>query len=222
MLIWINGAFGSGKTLVAHELQRRLGAGHVSDPELIGIAMHKMLPGQTGHDFQDLPQWRSAVLLTLAQAELACEGPLIVPMTIVHDDYFDEIIGGLRTSGIHVRHYALTATRETLQARLRLRGGGRVLRQLLGRDETWAIQQIDRCVTALSGERYATHVPTDEQTPDEIVEAIAADAGLELGQPRAERRATPNLHRLACEPMRCTPSALSRAGGIADEMPVRR
>ena len=59
-----------------------------------------------------------------------------------------------------------------------------MLRQLLGRDETWAIQQIDRCVTALSGERYATHVPTDARTPDEIVEAIAADAGLELGRPR--------------------------------------
>ena len=71
-----------------------------------------------------------------------------------------------------------------MRLRLRLRGGGRVLRQLLGRDETWAIQQIERCVTALSGERYATHVPTDEQTTDEIVEAIAADAGLALSRPR--------------------------------------
>jgi hypothetical protein len=31
-----------------------------------------------------------------------------------------------------------------------------------GRDETWAIQQIDRCVRALSDARYATHVPTDD------------------------------------------------------------
>ena len=184
MLIWINGAFGSGKTLVAHELHRRLRTAHISDPELLGVAMHKTLPDQAGQDFQDLSQWRSAVLATLAQADRSCESPLIVPMTIVREDYFDEIIGGLRTTGIDVRHYALTATRETLQARLRLRGGGRVLRQLLGRDETWAIEQIDRCVTALGGGRYATHVPTDQQTPDEIVEAIAVDAGLELSQPR--------------------------------------
>ena len=62
------------------------------------------LPDRAGHDFQDLPEWRSAVLATLAQAEAACKGPLIVPMTIVHDDHFDEIIGGLRTSGVDVRH----------------------------------------------------------------------------------------------------------------------
>jgi hypothetical protein len=33
MLIWINGAFGSGKTLIAHELQRRLQDALVTDPE---------------------------------------------------------------------------------------------------------------------------------------------------------------------------------------------
>ena len=182
MVVWINGAFGSGKTLIAHELQRRV-SGHVADPELIGSAMQKMLPHRARGDFQDLPQWRAAVLATLAQAEPACEGPLIVPMTIVRDDYFDEIVGGLRSRGIDVRHYALTATPETLVARLRLRGGGRVIRSVLGRDETWAIQQIDRCVTALSEAQYATHVPTDERTPDEIVESIAADAEVKLLKP---------------------------------------
>lgn len=184
MLIWINGAFGSGKTLIAHELQRRLGSAHVADPELLGFSIHGMLPRHARHDFQDLPQWRSAVLATLAQAEPVTSGPLIVPMTIVRDEYFDEIVGGLRDSGIDVRHYALAASPETLRRRLHFRGGGTLMRRLLGRDEAWAIEQIDRCVTAIYQERYATHVPTDEQTPDEIVEFIAADAALELVYPR--------------------------------------
>ncbi|NII70905.1 AAA family ATPase [Microbacterium ulmi] len=34
MLIWINGAFGAGKTHTAFELQRRLVGAHVADPEL--------------------------------------------------------------------------------------------------------------------------------------------------------------------------------------------
>lgn len=183
MLVWINGAFGAGKTLTAHELRRRLGDGHLVDPEILGFAINKLLPTGARRDFQDLPQWRSAVLATLIQAEAACDGQLIVPMSIVRDDYFDEIVGGLRSGGVDVRHYALTATPDTLRRRLRLRSGF-VIGRALGRDERWAMAQIDRCVKALAGERYATHVATDHLTPDQVVELIAADAGLELTRPR--------------------------------------
>jgi hypothetical protein len=183
MLIWINGAFGSGKTLIAHGLHRRLRDAHVADPELLGFSLHRMLPPGSRQDFQNLPQWRSGVLTTLIQADAACAGPLIVPMSIVREDYFDEIIGGLRSTGVDVRHYTLTATRETLHRRLRARGAY-LLAKALRRDETWAIQQIERCVTALADARYATHVPTDDRTPDEVVEFIAADSSLELVRPR--------------------------------------
>jgi len=193
MLIWINGAFGSGKTLIAHELRRRLDDAQVVDPELLGFALQKMLPAQTRQDFQDLPQWRSGVLATLIQAETAWDGQLVVPMSIVRADYFDEIVGGLRSGGIDVRHYALTATPDTLRRRLRWRSGY-VIGRMLGRGETWALQQIERCVTALADARYATHVPTDGRTPDEVVESIAADAGLELVHPRLSP-ARERLHR---------------------------
>jgi predicted kinase len=183
MLIWINGAFGSGKTLIAHGLQRRLRDAQVTDPEALGFALHKMLPASARQDFQDLPQWRSGVLATLIQAEAACDGELIVPMSIVRDDYFEEIVGGLRSSGVDIRHYALTATRETLHRRLERRSPY-LIGKVLGRDETWATQQIDRCVTALANARYATHVATDDRTPDQVVEFIAADTGLELIWPR--------------------------------------
>lgn len=182
MLIWINGAFGAGKTHTAHELHRRLPDGHVADPELLGFAMHKMLPACARADFQDLPGWRAAVVATLRTAERAAAGPLIVPMTIVRDDYFDQIIGALRAE-MEVRHYTLMASPATLHKRLRSRLeaiGARVF----GGDETWAMRQIDRCVTALESPRYATHVPTDDHTLDEVVETVAAAAGLTLVAPR--------------------------------------
>lgn len=194
MLIWINGAFGAGKTLIAHGLQRRLGDAHIADPELLGYSLHKMLPNRSRRNFQDLPQWRSAVLATLIQAEAACDGQVIVPMSIVRDDYFDEIVGGLRSSGVDVRHYALTATPDTLRRRLRLRSAY-VIGRALGRNETWAMQQIDSCATTLAGERYATHVSTDDRTPNEVVELIAADAGLELVRSRLSPTRE-RLHRL--------------------------
>lgn len=183
MLIWINGAFGAGKTQTAHELHRRLPDGHVADPELLGFALHKMLSPTPRTDFQDLPQWRSGVLATLQQAEATHDGPVIVPMSIVRDDYFEEIIGGLRSRGLEVRHYTLTASAETLRARLRQRSAY-LIGRVLGRDETWAMQQIDRCIASLATDRYSTHVLTDDATIDEVVETIAHDAGLTLTAPR--------------------------------------
>ncbi|MHA7984997.1 AAA family ATPase [Rathayibacter sp. CAU 1779] len=181
MLIWINGAFGAGKTHTAFELQRRLSNAHVADPELPGFAFQRMLPPAARCDFQDLPQWRSSVVDTLQQAESAHTGPVLVPMTIVRDDYFDEIVGGLRDRGVDVRHYALIASPETLLKRLSTRIA--FIRSGLRR-ETWAVRQIPRCVAALATERYATHVESDRRTTDEVVEWIADDAGLALDRPR--------------------------------------
>ena len=117
----------------------------------------------------------------LIQVGLAHDGPVIVPMTVVDDAYFDEIMGGLRSREVDVRHYALIARPETLHRRLRRRLG--YVSTVIG-DETWATQQIPRCVAALSTDRYATHVPTDNLTVDEVVEWIADDVGLQLTRPR--------------------------------------
>lgn len=181
MLIWLNGAFGAGKTQTAHELDRRLPDGHVADPELLGFALHRMLPTAQRRDFQDLAQWRSGVVETLAQAERAHRGPVLVPMTLVEDDYFDEIMDGLTSRAVAVRHYALLAEPSTLRNRLSHRLG--FIGSWIG-DDTWAVEQIPRCVAALATERYATHVETDNLTTDEVVEWIACDAGLTLTRPR--------------------------------------
>jgi hypothetical protein len=81
VLVWINGAFGSGKTQTTFELLRRAPDAHVADPELIGFGIHRMLPPSARSDFQDRPQWRSAVVATLADAVRAHDGPVLVPMT---------------------------------------------------------------------------------------------------------------------------------------------
>lgn len=186
MLIWINGAFGVGKTHTAHELRRRLQTAHVADPELLGGAIHKMLPPDQRADYQDRPQWRTGVRETLLQACSATEVPVIVPMTLVDPDYFEEIVGRLRGAGIDVRHYALTAPVDVIHGRLRTRIGYAVGR-LTGIRETWAMERADRCVRALRDDRFATHVPTGRRPLDEVVEHIAADLDLPLPAPRLNR-----------------------------------
>ncbi|WP_019135772.1 AAA family ATPase [Cellulomonas massiliensis] len=182
MIVWINGAFGAGKSQTAVELRRRSADAHVADPEPVGLALRRTLPPAVRpEDFQDLAPWRSAVVDILQEAEATHAGPVLVPMTIVRDEYFQEIVGGLRARGVDVRHYTLVARPETLRARLRTRV---TLGRTGLRRETWAVQQIPRCVAALAQEHYATHVETDDRTTDEVVEWIAADAGLTLDAPR--------------------------------------
>jgi AAA domain len=186
VIVWINGAFGAGKTQTAYELARRLESASVVDPEVFGLALHKMLPPGSRGDFQDLPQWRAGTLASLRQIEAAVAGAVIVPMTLVRDEYFEEIIGGLRSEGTQLRHYSLIASPATLRRRLRLRSGYGLAR-LAGRDESWAIQQIDRCVAALESDRYATQIDTNDRVLDEVVERIAHDCHLGLVRPRDSR-----------------------------------
>ncbi|MEI3604813.1 hypothetical protein SPD48_03840 [Pseudogracilibacillus sp. SE30717A] len=44
MIIWVNGAFGSGKTQTAYELHRRISNSFVYDPEIIGFFIGKNIP----------------------------------------------------------------------------------------------------------------------------------------------------------------------------------
>lgn len=73
----------------------------------------------------------------------------------------------------------LIASPDTLRRRLRIRTGY-WLGRAAGRDETWAMQQISRCVTALATERFTEHVDTDDRTVDDVVEHIAARLDLHL------------------------------------------
>lgn len=177
MIIWVNGAFGAGKTHVSHELLRRLDRGWVSDPEPLGFGVQRMLPPDLRSDFQDEPLWRTGVREVLGR--IATRRPddlVVVPMTLVVPEYFDEIVGRLRTDGHDVRHFALRASADTIRRRLWIRG--------LGLRDLWAEQQIDRCVAALARPELAVGIDTDALSLDQVVEQIAGRLQVELVNPR--------------------------------------
>lgn len=181
MIIWINGAFGAGKTQAAFELVRRNPGLVLSDPEEPGFGLNRMVPSDLRGDFQDFPAWRDGVRQALAR--IAESGrDVVAPMTLI--EYHDEVIGGLRQDGHDVRHVILDASPEVLRRRLQGRAAA-----LLGRQETWAIAQIDRCVQGLAELPGASHVDTDSLTLDEVAEAVAAAVGLKFPIPRASKPA---------------------------------
>lgn len=172
MLIWINGAFGSGKTQTAFELHRRLPGSMVYDPENAGYFLQKVIPKQAAkEDFQDYPMWREVTYSTLSYLSRTYEGVILVPMTVTEPLYFWETVGRLRKEGVEVHHIALLASRETLERRLKSRGNG---------PNSWSTRQIDRCLAALAGDLFAEHLDTDLLTVEEVAEAIASRLQLRL------------------------------------------
>ncbi|MDQ1913501.1 AAA family ATPase [Paenibacillus sp. GD4] len=172
MIIWINGAFGSGKTQTSYELHRRLPQSMVFDPENAGFYIRKSIPRDIAKsDFQDYPMWREINFSMLKYLSMEYSGCIIVPMTIVNPSYFQEIVGRLRADGVTVKHFTLCASKEMLLRRLRSRGEGR---------QSWAAQQIDRCLAGLSDETFRHHLDTEHMTVAAAAESIAAMLQLPL------------------------------------------
>ncbi|MCX4524511.1 MULTISPECIES: NUDIX domain-containing protein [unclassified Streptomyces] len=190
MIVWINGAFGAGKTSTARELAGLLPDSTLFDPEFIGDALRVLLPrkrlAEVG-DYQDLPSWRRLVVDTAAAMLGELGGVLVVPMTLLRQEYRDEIFGGLAARRIPVRH-VLLAPAETI---LRERMAGRRARQepqtepqtepADPQDRHGAYEHISTYQQALGWLTADAHVIDNgaigpRETAERIAEAVRTDA----------------------------------------------
>ncbi len=172
MIIWINGAFGSGKTQTAYELMKRIEKSHVFDAEEAGFYIGKTIPKDLAiGDFQDYQMWRTFNREMLLHISTNYDGAVIVPMTVTTKEYLEEITEELHHSGNELYHFTLIATHETLFKRLKRRGD---------KKGSWAFQQIERCVTSFNDEYFKEHIDTNVMTIDQVVEYIADRCGIEL------------------------------------------
>ena len=152
MIIWINGAFGAGKTQTAYTLQRRMPDAYVYDPENAGCFIRKNLPPALHtDDFQNYPMWRAVTLEMLTYLAKHHAGDIIVPMTITNRAYYEEIIGTL-SKEYALQHYILYAQEETIRRRLASRLEGK---------QSWAALQTGRCLRAFDTEITEERIDTD-------------------------------------------------------------
>lgn len=175
MILWLNGAFGSGKTQTAYELCRGLSGSYVYDPENLGFWIRDNIPkGMRKSDFQDYPVWRELNGRMLRYLVERHEGHLIVPMTITNEGYYREIAKCL-PERYPIKRVILYASRETLLKRLASRLEGR---------KSWAAQQIDRCISAFDMDEAQTKIYTEHLKIRQVAEAVASAAGLVLEEDR--------------------------------------
>ena len=169
MIVWINGPFGAGKSTVAEHLAKRWPEATVFDPEYLGFLLRHWQPqDEVVDDFQDLSVWRRLVVETAAGLLRDFGRPLIVPMTLLRREYFEEIIGGLRGEGTDVRHFCLVAGRDEVVRRTEQRG-----------DPTaWAETKYDEYAPSLSDACFAVHLDAVALDADALAAAIASSIGL--------------------------------------------
>ncbi|MFJ1730106.1 NUDIX domain-containing protein [Streptomyces sp. NPDC088254] len=181
-VVWINGAFGAGKTTAARELIDLIPNSTLFDPEVIGAALPHLLPAkrlaEVG-DFQDLPIWRRLVIDTAAALLGELGGALVVPMTLLRQEYRDEIFGALAARRIPVRHVLLAPAETILRGRIAGRDVPPDLPDGEMRVRQWSYDHIEPYRAALGSWLTAdAHlVDTSALTPYETAVRIAEAVG---------------------------------------------
>ena len=171
MIVWVNGAFGSGKSTLVDELRPRWPEALVYDPELVGYVLKEIVAVPTG-DFQDLRLWRRQVADLAVGLVQEYERPVLVPMTLVNPEYVGEIFGVLKEAGINVRHFFLKVSRDTLEQRIDTRS---FTPDAPERDEQvrrWCRARIEACMTASDTLPSGTVFLDGELTPGELADEV--------------------------------------------------
>lgn len=198
MIVWLNGTYGVGKTSAARELLALLPGSMLYDPERVGDGLRMLLPekrlGEVS-DYQELRSWRRLVVDTAAALLTEVSGPLIVPMTLLRQDYRDEIFGGLASRRIPVCHVLAHADESILRERIAQReetpgdpDAGAVLRD-------WSLRRLAAYRAALPWLTADAHVVdvgglTPKQTAERIAAAVRDGSGtcdiVQTPEPTAE------------------------------------
>lgn len=207
MIVWLNGAFGAGKTTVAQELLDLLPGSTLYDPELVGHGLKEMLPAKRlddVDDYQDLPSWRRLVVDAAAALLTEVPGPLVTPMSLLRQEYRDEIFGGLASRRIPVRHVLLHADETILRERIAQREerdgqAGAGAQPTAAADaaavRTWCLDHLEPYQQSLGWLRGDAHVIdtsglAPRETAERVAEAIRTGGGacdiVQTPEPTAE------------------------------------
>jgi hypothetical protein len=175
VIVWLHGAFGAGKSSVAEEIGAQRPGLILFDPEAIGYLLRDLLPVRTG-DFQDLPEWRELVVATGAALDGHSRRLVLAAMTLLREDYAEEIFGGLRSRNVTLHHVLLDVDDVELRRRIETDAvaGGDPVADRTGR---WRLEQLKRYGDARPwlNRRADVTVDTKGAGVPEIAATILAD-----------------------------------------------
>ena len=169
MIVWLNGTHGAGKTTIGALVQHLIPDSRVFDAEKVGETLMDVTPGLPAtDDFQHWPPWRPLVVETARRILDYTGGTLVMPMTVLVEQYWREISAGLAEHAIPVRHFVLHADQDTLRGRI---AGDTVL----GPDSPFRLRHLEPYAEAAASWLHdaAEVVDTTHLTPGQAARQIA-------------------------------------------------
>ncbi|KUL47143.1 AAA family ATPase [Streptomyces regalis] len=181
MIVWVNGAFGSGKSTLVDELRPRWPEALVYDPEVVGYVLREIVEVPTG-DFQDLRLWRRQVADLAVGLVEEYGRPVLVPMTLINPGYVGEIFSKLTDAGIEVHHFFLKVSREVLEKRIDGRSFTPDDPEQDERVRRWCKDRIEPCMAAADTLPSGTVFLDGELTPQELADVVLARVDAAAGR----------------------------------------
>ncbi|NCN95152.1 MAG: AAA family ATPase, partial [Bdellovibrionales bacterium] len=172
MIVWINGPFGSGKTTLAEELSKKISRSLIFDPEIIGSLIQR-IPFWSSKDFQDIPLWRTLVVVTLSSLQRFYPGTILVPMTLIESNNIHGILNNLSKCDQNLIHVFLDLEESTLRQRIT---DQKLFPKEDDRDQqvrSWRLNQVDRGLAARAKMPANTiFLNSGNQSPEALSEAV--------------------------------------------------
>jgi hypothetical protein len=181
LIVWVNGAFGSGKSTLVDELRPRWPEALVYDPEMVGYVLREIVEVPTG-DFQDLRLWRRQVADLAVGLVEEYGRPVLVPMTLINPGYVGEIFGALKDADITVHHFFLTVPGEVLERRIDGRSFTPDDPEQDQRVRRWCKDRIESCRAAADTLPSDTVFLDGELTPQELADVVLARVNAVAGR----------------------------------------
>lgn len=188
VIIWLNGAYGVGKTAVAEELLQFLPGSTLYDPGPVEAGLRELLPKERLariSGVHELPSWRRLVVDTAVALLTEVPGPLVTPVSLLRQEHRDEVFGALAARRVELRHFLLDADETILRARID---------QLAATEgesaRNWYLRQLPAYQAAHSWLSADAHpVSTTHRTPRQTAFAVANS--IEAGGGRCDIVQTP-------------------------------
>jgi len=167
VIIWLNGAFGAGKTTVGRLLSQRSPHLRLFDPESVGYMLRTNLRDHSVTDFRHWESWR--VLTPIVADELIrfSGQSLVAPQTVLEEDIWDELVRGLADRGHEVLHVVLEAEEDAIRRRIEAD-----LLEVAAK--AWRVQHLPRFADARPWleKRADVIVDTTDLTADRVADRI--------------------------------------------------
>jgi hypothetical protein len=165
VIVWLNGAFGCGKTTTANELLPLIPASRLFGPETVGSMLGPNLADYPVSDFQHWPPWRPLVVATATELTRFTGQHLIAPRQSWPARTWSRYSRACAAPGSPVFHVVLDAGEGIL--RQRIEGSGEA--------QAWRLAHLAGYRASRSWLIPAANLVVDTgcRTPSEVAHQIA-------------------------------------------------